>query len=213
VAVVSIGVDIGQLVDPTAICVGEREERRQTAPDIWHLPNGTVQDHPRTLRAEEHHVIRYLERLPLGTPYPDVAQRIARVAEGVCRRTGAMPTLYIDATGVGTPVVDELRRAGVRARLWAVYFTHGDRRSETGREVHLGKAWLVSHLQALLQGARLHLPKTTESDALARELQDYEIKIDQNANDTYGAFKVGTHDDLVTALGLAVQPVRRWLAV
>ena len=25
------------------------------------------------------------------------------------------------------------------------------------------------------------------------------------ANDRYGAFKVGTHDDLVTALGLAVQ--------
>lgn len=30
-------------------------------------------------------------------------------------------------------------------------------------------------------------------------------RVSENANDTYGAFKVGTHDDLVTALGLAVQ--------
>ena len=29
--------------------------------------------------------------------------------------------------------------------------------------------------------------------------------MDENANDRYGAFKVGTHDDLVTALGLAAQ--------
>jgi hypothetical protein len=39
----------------------------------------------------------------------------------------------------------------------------------------------------------------------AQELQDYEIRVDENANDRYGAFRVGTHDDLVTALGLAVQ--------
>jgi hypothetical protein len=49
------------------------------------------------------------------------------------------------------------------------------------------------------------LPRTGEADALSRELLDYEIKIDQDANEKYGAFKVGSHDDLVTALGLAVQ--------
>lgn len=37
-----------------------------------------------------------------------------------------------------------------------------------------------------------------------QELLDYEIRVDENANDRYGAFRVGTHDDLVTALGLAV---------
>ena len=40
---------------------------------------------------------------------------------------------------------------------------------------------------------------------MADELLDYEIRVDTDANDKYGAFKVGTHDDLVTALGLAVQ--------
>jgi hypothetical protein len=37
------------------------------------------------------------------------------------------------------------------------------------------------------------------------ELLDYEIRINEDANERYGAFKVGAHDDLVTALGLAVQ--------
>jgi hypothetical protein len=34
---------------------------------------------------------------------------------------------------------------------------------------------------------------------------NFEIRVDEKANDRYGAFRVGTHDDLVTALGLAVQ--------
>lgn len=75
-------------------------------------------------------------------------------------------------------------------------------------EVSLGKAFLVSRLQALLQTRRLHLPRSPEAEALAQELLDYEIRVDENANDRYGAFRVGTHDDLVTALGLAVQSDR-----
>lgn len=38
-----------------------------------------------------------------------------------------------------------------------------------------------------------------------RELQGHEITIDENANDRYGAFKVGTHDDPVTTLEIAVR--------
>lgn len=38
-----------------------------------------------------------------------------------------------------------------------------------------------------------------------QELPEYEVKPSPQANDTYGAFVVGKHDDMVTALGLAVQ--------
>jgi hypothetical protein len=44
--------------------------------------------------------------------------------------------------------------------------------------------------------------------AMKDELLDYEIRISEDANERYGAFKVGAHDDLVTALGLAVQDRR-----
>src|SRR5688500_677185 len=90
---VTVGVDIGQRRDPTAIAVVEQEKRRDT---------------------ETHHIARHLERLPLGSPYPVVAERIAALVGGVHAVTsGKTPTLYVDATGVGTPIVDVLKASGV----------------------------------------------------------------------------------------------------
>jgi hypothetical protein len=190
VGAVTVGVDIGQRRDPTAIAVVEQEERRDT---------------------ETHHMVRHIERLPLGSPYPVVAERVAALVGGVHAVTsGESPILYVDATGVGTPIVDVLRAASVGdlARLVAVYFTHSDRRKVERGEVKLGKAWLVSRMQALLQSGLLHLPRTAEGEALGKELLDYEIRVTEDANDRYGAFRVGAHDDLVTALGLATQDDR-----
>src|SRR5215218_7059929 len=187
---VTVGVDIGQRRDPTAIAVVEQEERRSS---------------------ETHHIARHLERLPLGSPYPAVAERVAAVVRGVLAATsGEAPTLYVDATGVGTPIVDILRAANVGdlVQLKAVFFNHGDRRKVERGEVKLGKAWLVSRMQTLLQSGLLHLPRTAEAEALGKELLDYEIRVTEDANDRYGAFRVGAHDDLVTALGLATQEDR-----
>ena len=180
---VVIGVDVGQRVDPTAIAVSEPERR-----------NG-----------ETHFTIRHLERLPLGTSYPQIVARLATLTAGVRERTGRRPTLYIDATGVGVPVVDLVREARVAADVWACFFTFGDHRTVAQREVRIGKAWLVSRLQALLQTGRIHLPQTTEAEALAQELLDYQITVDPDGDAKFGAFRVGTRDDLVTGLGLACQ--------
>jgi hypothetical protein len=214
---ITIGVDVGQKADPTAVAVDEMQ---------WRAEGG---------KRVDCHIIRHLERLPLGTKYPVVAQRLAAIHAGVrqmslqsrtqaaatvydpaitaYRRVAGQQTLtpiriYVDATGVGQPVVDLLTQTGMR--LCPCYFTYGDRRiKQHDGTVTIGKAWLVSRLQALLQSGRILLPKTDESAALAKELLDYEIKVDQEANDKYGAFRVGAHDDLVTALGLAVQDVAR----
>ncbi len=181
---VVMGVDLGQKHDPTAICLSEAEQRDDAV----------------------HFLIRYLTRLPLGTTYPDVAKRITEIAARMVDRSGDWPTCFVDATGVGVPVIDILNEASPTASIIPVYFTHGDRRAtDRNGDVKLGKAWLVSRLQVLLQYRRLHLPETSEARQLAKELMDYEIRVDQNANDTYGAFKVGAHDDLVTAVGLATQ--------
>jgi hypothetical protein len=198
-------VDLGQKRDPTAIAVVEAQRRDRDG------------------RSEDYYITRFLERLPLGTPYPAIAERVQTVIANISRQvaTGEPPrfempppsariTLYVDGTGLGQPVVDLLKGAGVAVR--PCYFTHGDKRVEQrDRSISLGKAWLVSRLQALLQTARILLPRTTEAHVLAQELLDYEIHVDEKANDTYGAFRVGSHDGLVTALGLAVQePVREY---
>jgi len=196
----AIGIDIGQKRDPTAIAVVELRERQAG------------------YATEAVHITRHLERLPLGTSYPKIGARLGQVVRNARQRAwqqhfdeygrGEMVDygfeVYIDATGVGQPVVDVLAETGLQIR--PVFFTHGDRRIEDGSRITLGKAWLVSRLQALFQTRRILLPANhPEADAMLRELLDYEIKVSEDANDRYGAFRTGAHDDLVTALGLAVQ--------
>jgi hypothetical protein len=188
---ITIGVDIGKQRDPTAICVAEGEGRKVEG------------------RTETHFNVRHLERLPLGTPYPQVVERIGRITDQVRARTGERPTVFVDATGVGGPVVDLLRERVQSGLVVPVTFTAGDRRTESWEDgylrVSLGKAHMVSRLQAMLESGRLHLPRTREAGALTDELLNYELRVDDNANEKYGAFKIGTHDDLTTALGLAAQ--------
>jgi len=211
--VVSVGIDIGQSRDPTALVITEAERVLLTPGQGWRVPKsqGIVKsEHIRYDPGvyETVYTVRDLGRLPLGTSYPKVAEHIQNVVAALAERGIWQPLLYVDATGVGMPVVDLLSE-GLRrtnARLCACTFTHGDKLTlgSNGHTASVGKAFLVSRLQAMLQSQRLKMPKNTESEALARELMDYEIKVDNNANDTYGAFKVGTHDDLVTALGLSI---------
>lgn len=208
---VIIGADIGQKVDPTAIVVVETSTRGGEPTGEWTMPKvaGIVDTRDirqvRT-RVETIYTARYIQRLELGTSYPKVAEHIAGVVGNLKSRGIHSPFLIVDATGVGLPVVDLLRDAlkGTAVRLLPVTFTYGDKYTKTKTSASVGKAHLVSRLQALLQTDRLILPITAESQALARELKEYEIKVDVDANDKYGAFKTGAHDDLVTALGLAV---------
>ena len=184
---VTIGVDIGQKREHSAICAAEMDRRQRQGID------------------ETHYVVRYLERLPIRSPYPAVAERTAEIAAKIRRRGGDTSMVYFDATGLGEPLLDLFNSRVRDTGVAAVYFTHGDRRTEVHySEVILGKAYLVARLQTLLQTRCLHLPRTAEAETLAQDLLDYEIRVDEDANERYGAFKVGAHDDLVTALGLAV---------
>ncbi len=183
---ITVGIDIGQKHDPTAIAVAEMEWRTDEE------------------RTEDHHIVRFLQRLPLGTQYPAVASRLREMIANVHAHGAPLVAVFMDATGVGQPVVDEVIKSGVH--VTPVYFTHGDRRTvNEDRSITLGKAYMVSRLKALMQSGRIHLPRTDEMDAMQKELLDYEIRVSEDANERYGAFKVGTHDDLVTAIGLAVQ--------
>jgi len=185
-SIVGVGVDLGQRHDPTALVVAE----------VMPASLGVT---------ETRFTVREFGRLPLGTDYPKVYATIAAVLRGVRAHGCERPHLYVDATGA-VPAVDALRVVlrGVPCTLTAVTFTYGDRYVLGQGTASLGKAFLVSRLQVLFQTDRIDLPSSkSEAAAMVRELQDYEIRIDPNANEQYGAFSTGAHDDLVTALGLA----------
>ncbi len=67
----------------------------------------------------------------------------------------------------------------------------------------VGKTHLVATLQALLEQRLVALPDTSEGRQLTQELQDFELRVNENANLVSGAFRTGAHDDLVVALGLS----------
>ena len=66
-----LGLDLGQSRDHTAIAVLERAERRGAFDPVMYAYRKVV-----TLD------VRYLERVPLGTPYTEVVNRIVRDAPG-----------------------------------------------------------------------------------------------------------------------------------
>lgn len=216
---VHIGVDVGQKHDPSAVVVVHVLERPSGRKRLVPGRRGALGYEPpaEVDILETVYEVRHMERLPLGTDYPAAASRVAEI---VCSKM-LLPyarRLFVDVTGVGAPVYELIRNAvkateAERAVAGAaapratvtrpITFTHGDRYDRGGGK--MGKAYLVSRLQALAQTHRIKLPPHhAEAQQMMRELKDYEIHVDQNANDTYGAFKVGSFDDLVTALGLAV---------
>lgn len=156
---VTVGVDLGKMVDFTAIVIAERERRG----------DGRV-----------HHVIRSLERLELGTDYADVADRAAEVVQnlealGRQRDADGVPgvrvDLVVDAGGVGVAVVDLFRER--RLTPVPVTIVAGmDVNEREDRSLTVGKGHLVGTLEILLQTDRLHLPDTAEADLLEAELQD-----------------------------------------
>ena len=109
-----VGLDLGQSRDFTAIAVLERAELRGDWDPAMYAWRKTT-----ALR------LRHLERVPLGTPYTEVVDRVV-----VVTRSGELAErchLIADATGVGRPVLDMLRRAGLGCRrLWPV-IDHGRR--------------------------------------------------------------------------------------
>lgn len=191
-----VGIDFGQGRNPTGIAVVEMGRR----------PIGPLFPFPPP--EESHAFVHHLERLAPGTRSPTVACRLGEICSNVAARADRRPVVFVNATGFGEPLIQVLKtHAPSVSRIWAVHFNHGDRRleDEEKNQVTLGKAFLVSRLKFMLAHGRLHLTHTAEAETLARELVEFEIPIAEDANERNGAFRVGAQDDLVAALGLAIQ--------
>ena len=116
--------------------------------------------------------------------------------------------LVVDQTGVGRAVVDMLTdemKGRVNCSFCPVTITGGQEvtRSETV-QLRVPKKVLVGSLQVLPQTRRLRVAKALpEAATLVRELEPFRVKITEAANETFGAWREGQHDDLVLAIALA----------
>jgi hypothetical protein len=208
VSIVAIGVDIGERHDPTAVVVVEYE---RLALPVEELPRGLFDPAPDVEPEPEYetqYLVRALGRLPLGTSYPDVARHVNRVCMNIRKKQpNGSQHLLIDQTGVGRPVMQMIARLLDPAiHLTAVTFTGTDKCDSAPLhrpEISMGKAFMVSRLQAALQDQRLKMPRSRLSEDLVTELKTYEVKVMESGREKYGAFAEGALDDLVSALGMA----------
>jgi|ERR1019366_1557139 hypothetical protein len=172
-----VGLDLGQASDFTAVAILE------------------------SLPAERVWAVRNLDRFPLHTPYTVIVEQIRLLMKAWPLRDRAH--LVVDGTGVGRPVLDLLRRAGLGRRLVSVTI-HGGDKVTVGGGYGVPKRDIVSTLQLLLQQGRLKIAAGLhDAKALFTELASFGVRISDSGHDTYGAGRANEHDDLVNAVGLA----------
>jgi hypothetical protein len=110
--------------------------------------------------------------------------RIKRRMAGALKKYNRA-VVWVDSTGVGDPIVEDLTRMGVSCRGFR--FT-----------LH-SKAALVEHLALAIEEQKIQFPSIPE---LIDELLIFEARTTPHGNTTYGA-PGGYHDDCVISLALA----------
>ena len=200
-----VGLDLGQRVDHSAIAVVERP-----LPRLHQTAMPAFSDWRSRQEAGQPLLVRHLERVPLGTPYPRVVARVREIVKGHELAGGC--SVAVDATGVGAPVVEMLRSAGLGCELHAITITGGERATchsgMRGTEWSVPKQDLLSGVQLLLEQGVLRIARDLrEAGSLVKELLDVRTTVRTTAGSRgqmrVGADGHGEHDDLVIALALA----------
>lgn len=170
-------------------------------------------------KEEESFVVQTLERARLGTDYTVIGKRIAVWFDTVTaavdkenkRRKAigdqgghrqeplASPQVFINATGMGTPFINDLRRTAPQVQIVAVTISSGDKDNQSpvdeGYEVlNIGREALIFRLQMLLGSKKIGFPSTALGEELAGELQVFTGKTKDR----------GEPKDLVIAAALSV---------
>lgn len=197
------GLDLGQLSDPTALALAQRE--------MILGPAG---------RLEPRFLVRFLERVPLRTSYPDVVR-------GVRKRLTALGepcSLILDNTGVGKAVADifkepvtaedqeheallhptwRLARTLLPVQITLTAGLHA--KQESWWEWHVPKREVIMTFSVALQQNRVWVAEALPDAAtLLKEAHNFQWKPTKAGNDEYGAWREGQHDDLLLAVAILV---------
>jgi hypothetical protein len=180
-----VGLDLGLRRDPTALVVVERIAR-------------ATGEYDRVLMChvmETLYVVRQVRWYPLETPYVQIPVEVRQVMQGLSE--GVSKTLTVDATGVGAPVVELLKKAGFTARMRPVVITGGESVGKLPHAETVPRRVLLENLRILLENQSVRFPKGLDNwEDLRREL--------------LGLGRAGSRerDDMAFALALACWPLQ-----
>ncbi len=182
----TVGLDLGQAQDYSALCVVER----------------SVVEEQGTGRKVGYHAVRHLHRWKLGTPYTDIVQDVYELTQ---RHPLPGATLAVDATGVGRAVVDLFRVADLSVRLVPISITGVTNAHPADRGAwFVPKKDLVAVIQTLIHGDRLYIvPELKDAKILGKEIRQFRVKVTAAGNETFEALRERDHDDMVLSVALA----------
>ena len=215
-----ISADFGQTHDYTAVGVTERVLEPVGEPYHHSYVRGGENGPQRRIlevrqKVEQHYNLIRLERVPLRTPYTNIAGGLVKLLEELYRQHTSSKDylnrkvavgLAIDEGGVGKAVKDIIRKEineGLERGKSYVHLlpvtVHGGANTTTGDGwVHVPKRDLISAGLVAFQNGRLKVGRLRWRKTLEEELTNYRLK--QNISTGHTAFeplREGQHDDLL----------------
>jgi phage FluMu gp28-like protein len=171
------GLDIGQKRDHSALCLVE-----ERGPKL---------------------VVKLLVKYPLMTPFPVIFKTVQQAYSNVAR-VGQIVSFAVDATGTGQSPAQMLQQLIPEGRIEAFVFNNKNKREMVGK-------LKVLHSYGRLKFARRMGDATYNTTLLelVNELRNLQAKIirEDPSNPEIEVFRTGSHDDLVSALCLALKDI------
>ena len=186
-----MGLDLGRTRNYTAMAVLERRWHGATAAEF-------IASSGRGYTGEYKYRVIGLDRCSLGTPYPEAVRWVKRMLAPYKE----VAALVVDATGLGSVVMDLLRTAELGTRIVGTVIT-GVQASPVGVGAGtpagyytVSRVELLTGLQVAVQAKKLAIVRRECRDweALARELVLLRME----------GKRAGVQDDLALALSMAV---------
>jgi hypothetical protein len=151
----TIGLDLGQVSDPTALSTLDERLDLKTVQSPEEAMLGAK---GKKIYSRSYH-LRQLERPPLGTSYPEIVRWIQDIVNNPI--LAGQTDLVVDATGVGRPVIQIMQEAGLNPIPVVITF------GEIGKDVVMGddgyfrvpKVDIMASLQVLFGSSRLRYPE------------------------------------------------------
>lgn len=192
-----VGLDLGQRQDYTAIAVVERHTIKSVDLDA-----GT-----RSHREKVRYRCRCLRRLPLGLGYVEVVDKVISLMQS--REFLDRSSLVVDASGVGSPVVEMLRKSA-KCSLDPVTITSGQNMKIDNYGYKMPRTELMSQLALMLEKRELEISSHAgEIDHIRNELRNLKLRLNARGQENFDPEKDSVHDDLVIALALGLWKAKR----
>ena len=193
-----VGADFGQRRDHSAISILSR----QWEIDVPEQGSWAFEDLDPDAAVLRYDLTDVIE-IPLGTRWPYVIQRLAEImgSEQIRSEGGR---LVVDATGLGAPLLADLREQGIGPVL-GINVTAGQSESASQADsaiINLGKQPLVTALQVAFERGKIRLGAGVP-ERFEEQLLNFGPKINRRTgNVAYEAIDESQHDDLVISSSL-----------